>query len=61
MILNKNKYLESVLEEIGKNTDEVWSSIITSGGSVQHLAFLDKRTKPLALATSMNAVSDEVK
>jgi ribonucleoside-diphosphate reductase alpha chain len=43
--LVKNKYLEEELETLGKNTDEIWSSIITSGGSVQHLAFLDDHLK----------------
>jgi ribonucleoside-diphosphate reductase alpha chain len=43
--LNKNKYLEQELEMIGKNTDEVWSSIITNGGSVQHLDFLSEHLK----------------
>jgi len=43
--LNKNKYLEQELEMIGKNTDEVWSSIITNGGSVQHLDFLSDHLK----------------
>lgn len=43
--LNKNPYLEKVLEELGKNTDDVWSSIITNGGSVQHLDFLDDHLK----------------
>jgi ribonucleoside-diphosphate reductase alpha chain len=43
--LNKNPYLEKVLEERGKNTDEVWSTIITNGGSVQHLEFLDDHIK----------------
>ena len=43
--LNKNPYLEEELEKIGKNTDDVWSMIITNGGSVQHLDFLDNHTK----------------
>jgi len=43
--LNKNVYLEEELEKLGKNTDEIWSSIITSGGSVQHLEFLDDHMK----------------
>ena len=43
--LNKNPYLEKVLADLGKNTDEVWSTIITSGGSVQHLDFLDDHIK----------------
>jgi ribonucleoside-diphosphate reductase alpha chain len=37
--LNKNPYLERELDKIGKNTDDVWSMIITNGGSVQHLEF----------------------
>jgi ribonucleoside-diphosphate reductase alpha chain len=43
--LNKNPYLEQELESIGKNTDEIWSMIITNGGSVQHLDFLDDHVK----------------
>ena len=43
--LLKNEYLEFALDEIGKNTDEVWKSIITNSGSVQHLDFLDEYTK----------------
>lgn len=45
--LNKNKYLEEILEEMGKNTEEVWTSIITNGGSVQHLDFLDPIVKDI--------------
>ena len=41
----KNKYLVSKLESIGKNTQEVWDSIIDNLGSVQHLDFLDQQTK----------------
>lgn len=36
----KNKKLESLLMELGKNTDEVWDTIKKSAGSVQHLEFL---------------------
>ena len=43
--LNKNPYLERELDKIGKNTDDVWSMIITNGGSVQHLDFLNDHTK----------------
>ncbi|APC96250.1 ribonucleoside-diphosphate reductase subunit alpha [Francisella frigiditurris] len=43
--LTKNKYLEEELEKIGKNIEEVWSSIITNGGSVQHLTFLNDKIK----------------
>ena len=41
----KNKYLVSKLESIGKNSQEVWDSIIDNLGSVQHLDFLDQQTK----------------
>ena len=43
--LVKNKYLEQYLENINHNTSEVWSNIITHGGSVQHLPFLDDNAK----------------
>lgn len=36
----KNPYLAKLLESYGKNTDEVWYSILTHKGSVQHLEFL---------------------
>lgn len=36
----KNPYLEALLEEKGRNTDEVWDRIMKSGGSVQFLDFL---------------------
>ncbi len=41
----KNSYLEKVLEEKGQNTDDVWSSIFTNEGSVQHLDFLSQDEK----------------
>ena len=43
--LLKNEYLESILQDIGQDTDDVWKSIITNSGSVQHLDFLDEWTK----------------
>ena len=43
--LLKNEYLEHILDELDQNTDEVWKSIITNDGSVQHLDFLDDYTK----------------
>jgi ribonucleoside-diphosphate reductase alpha chain len=43
--LVKNVYLKKVLADLGKDTDEVWSSIITNGGSVQHLDFLSAHQK----------------
>lgn len=41
----KNKYLLALLREKGKDTAEVWSSIATSNGSVQHLSFLTEEEK----------------
>ncbi len=41
----KNPYLVKLLEEKGKNTDDVWSSIFTNEGSVQHLDFLSPDEK----------------
>lgn len=43
--LLKNEYLEHILQEIGMDTDDVWKSIMTKGGSVQHLDFLDDHAK----------------
>lgn len=43
--LLKNEYLQHALQEIDMDTDEVWKSIITNGGSVQQLDFLDTYTK----------------
>ena len=43
--LQKNEYLEHILQELGEDNEEVWKSIITNGGSVQHLEFLDDWTK----------------
>ena len=41
----RNHYLEKVLEAYGHNTDDVWSSIFTNEGSVQHLDFLSDDEK----------------
>ena len=41
----KNKYFTALLEEKGQNTDDVWSSIFTNEGSVQHLDFLSDDEK----------------
>lgn len=41
----KNKFLEQLLEERGMNNDDVWSSIFTNEGSVQHLPFLTAEEK----------------
>ena len=36
----RNKYLKQLLAEKGQDTDEIWSSVTTHEGSVQHLDFL---------------------
>jgi ribonucleoside-diphosphate reductase alpha chain len=41
----RNPYLKTHLQEIGKDTDEVWESIRLADGSVQHLEFLSKDVK----------------
>jgi ribonucleoside-diphosphate reductase alpha chain len=61
--LNKNKWLDRVIEkhlQYGDENasistdeyDEIWSSIIANDGSVQHLDFLDEHTKDV-FKTSM--------
>jgi ribonucleoside-diphosphate reductase alpha chain len=41
----RNKHLGKVLAKYNKNTDDIWSSIAVSGGSVMHLDFLDQHEK----------------
>ena len=43
--LIKNKYLREELKNINMDTPEVWTSIITNGGSVQHLDFINDNIK----------------
>ena len=43
--LIKNKYLREELKNINMDTPEVWTSIITNGGSVQHLDFINDSIK----------------
>tara|TARA_R100001463_G_scaffold14193_3_gene37518 strand:+ start:1467 stop:3248 length:1782 start_codon:yes stop_codon:yes gene_type:complete len=43
--LLRNKFLEKLLEDKGFNTEEVWKSIITNSGSVQHLDCLTEWEK----------------
>jgi ribonucleoside-diphosphate reductase alpha chain len=43
--LQKNEYLQAVLQDLDMDNDEVWKSIVTNRGSVQHLEFLDEWTK----------------
>lgn len=41
----KNPYFVDVLEKHGQNNEDVWSSIFTNEGSVQHLDFLSQEEK----------------
>jgi ribonucleoside-diphosphate reductase alpha chain len=41
----RNKNLVKLLESKGRNTEDVWSSITITEGSVQHLDFLDEHEK----------------
>lgn len=41
----RNKYLTELLQKLGKDDEEVWSSIVEKGGSVQHLDFLTEEYK----------------
>jgi ribonucleoside-diphosphate reductase alpha chain len=55
--LNKNKYLDKIIQEkcdadTKLDYAEIWSSIIANDGSVQHLEFLDEWTKDV-FKTSM--------
>jgi ribonucleoside-diphosphate reductase alpha chain len=48
----KNRHLQKVLQEYGKDTDEVWTLIDKNNGSVRELEFLSKHEK-LVYATAM--------
>jgi len=41
----KNPYLERMLKEKSKDSQQVWNSILENGGSVQHLDFLTSEEK----------------
>lgn len=43
----KNPHLEKVLDKYGKNDHDIWESILTNLGSVQHLDFLTKEEKDI--------------
>lgn len=44
-VTQKNKYLEALLEDKGKNDEKTWNSIKMADGSVQHLDFLTQEEK----------------
>jgi ribonucleoside-diphosphate reductase alpha chain len=57
--LVKDKYLEEELVKVDKNDATTWSSIITNGGSVQHLNFLSPEVKSVfktAIEINQNAI-----
>ena len=41
----RNKYLKKILQKYNQDTNEVWSSITTNQGSVEHLDFLSQDEK----------------
>ena len=57
----KNKELEKVLIELGKNTQEVWDSIMDHNGSVQHLSFLSDHQKEVFRTFSEVSQADIIK
>lgn len=53
--ITKNQELLKLLEEKGQNTEEVWNSITSNQGSVQHLDFLSQNEKEVfATAREIN-------
>lgn len=57
--LIKNRYVKKVLKSYGQNTDDVWNSIISNNGSVQHLEFLSAHEKDVfktAIEINQNAI-----
>lgn len=54
----KNHLLQQKLQELGKDTSEVWASIAQNDGSVYHLSFLDDHTKHVfATAPEINQLA----
>ncbi len=47
--IRKNTTLQAILANLGKDTPEVWRSITSQSGSVQHLDFLTQDTKKVFL------------
>lgn len=45
----KNPTLVNLLQSLGKDNEEIWKSIAINEGSVQHLDFLDDKTKEVFL------------
>lgn len=49
-VTQRNRFLESILEDKDKNTRDVWDSIKAKDGSVQHLDFLTDHEKEVFLS-----------
>jgi ribonucleoside-diphosphate reductase alpha chain len=49
-VTQRNRFLESILEDKDKNTRDVWDSIKAKDGSVQHLDFLSDHEKEVFLS-----------
>lgn len=58
--VSKNKYLEKLLEEKEKNTQDVWDSIVDNLGSVQHLEFLTDIEKEIFRTASEISPKDMI-
>tara|TARA_R110001592_G_scaffold39956_5_gene131389 strand:- start:422 stop:1048 length:627 start_codon:yes stop_codon:yes gene_type:complete len=43
----KNPYLKDCLVGYGKDNDDVWLSVLKTGGSVQHLSFMSDKDKDI--------------
>lgn len=52
--IRKNRKLESVLEDLGKNTSDTWKSIVSNSGSVQHLDIPDEIKSVFLTAREIN-------
>jgi ribonucleoside-diphosphate reductase alpha chain len=52
--IRRNSKLESVLASFGKNTPEIWKSIVSNHGSIQHLDFPDEVKKVFLTAREIN-------
>lgn len=57
----KNHELVKLLDNKGKNTRDVWQSILTNNGSVQHLDFLSEREKAIFRTFSEISQVDVIK
>lgn len=57
----KNKELQELLEQKGKNNKETWDSILLYNGSIQHLDFLSDREKAIFRTFSEISQVDVIK